>query len=209
MTGTTPPIVSAWRRWQRHYIHLTAGDRAGGDSGQDTLLAALTAVETRMGERRGWDQKPRLWTLHLPDMDLPCLHLRVMPEHLWRGPGHPIDGLVNYAARLPDPRPGLPEAAFADSPDGFCGVAFMSEGYAVAPQDLTPQEMDRIHAGERLTLTHPARREIRTVAAADINGRIYHVQRFRGEQPTRRITTADRGYIPWALGRIAAHLRPA
>ncbi|RCG21941.1 hypothetical protein DQ384_36390 [Sphaerisporangium album] len=203
---TTPP----WKWWDRSRVLISQVRSVTGDLERDTLLAALVAIEHRMGHRRGWDQPARLWTLHLADVDSGAIEARTMPPRTWQSGHHrnPADALMAHAARLPDPPAGAPMVRFADSPDGLAGVAFMAEGFSVPPALLTAEQRTRAADGERVALDHPERTEIRTLTAVDINGRVYHVQRFRDEDPTARTQDTDRGRVPWALGRIAAQFRP-
>ncbi|MFI7467512.1 hypothetical protein [Nonomuraea sp. NPDC049646] len=201
-------MTHPWPGWDRHQVQVRDVEPVTGHLERDTLLAALVSVEARLGERRGWNQPPRLWTLHLPHLGQARIDLYVIPRRLWNPRGHPVDDLLTYAARMPRPRDGLPVVDFADSPGGFCGLAMMTEGYGVDQEHLTAQEMDRARAGERVALNHPDRAEIRCVTAVDINAYTYHVQRFRGQEPTRRVLDNGRGRVPSALGRITAALRP-
>ncbi|MCU1671057.1 MAG: hypothetical protein JWP40_3984 [Blastococcus sp.] len=201
------PTRRPWARWDRAKVVFAPPVSDTGDRDRDALLAALAAVEVREGERRGWDKHPRLMTLHLADIDSCAIGVRIVPTHIWRsGQRNPADDLMLRADKIPAPRTD-PFRAFADSPDGFCGMAFMSEGWSVHPDQYTPDQLARANAGERVNHTHPDRVECRFVTAVDINGRVYHVFRVRGEEPKTRTLETDKGRLPWALGRIASNLR--
>ncbi|MFF8610885.1 hypothetical protein ACF06X_33805 [Streptomyces sp. NPDC015346] len=198
-------------RWERRKVLFHDPVNLTGDSERDALACALQAIEAREGERRGWDQPPRLWTLHLADIDTGAVELRVVPPREWAGTArNPADSLSSWALSFPEPGPVAP-LRFADSGDGFAGVAFMTEGYTApddAPED--PEEMARRAAGERTFLTRPDRVEVRMITAVDINGHSYMLRRLRGRQP-EIVATGDhegaagdsRGRVPHALSRIA------
>lgn len=202
-----PPIRRPWERWDRAKVHFVPPVSETGDRERDALLAALAGIEFREGERRGWDKHPRLMTMHLADIDSAAIEVRIVPGHVWQsGQSNPADDLMARASKIPAPGQ-MPLRAFADSPDGFCGLAFLFEGWSVHPDRYTPEQMARAQAGERLNYAHPDRVECRFVAAVDINGRVYHVFRARGEEPKSRTIDTDQGRIPWALGRIVSKLR--
>jgi hypothetical protein len=155
-----------------------------GDSERDGLLNAMRAVEAREGERRGWDQPPRLYTVHLHDIDSGTVALREVPRVLWRRPGtdNPADDLKILAALQPPPQRDAARMAFADAPDGISAVALMFEGWA-SPVDEIPDDLKaRQAAGERVIHLMPQRQEVRSVHAVDINGYGYLLTRIRGEQ---------------------------
>ncbi|MER5354666.1 hypothetical protein ABT093_30585 [Kitasatospora sp. NPDC002551] len=192
---------------------------ATGDAERDALATAVKAIEAREGERRGWDQPARLFALHLAHIDSGAIELRVIPPRLWTG-GHrnPADGLSAWAMRFPEPAAVEP-LAFADSPDGFAGVAMMYEGWA-APDgtELSAQDRARRALGERTFKERADRVEVRMVTAVDINGHSYLLRRLRGRDAELATTAAGaesdvhdmaelRGRLPHALGRLAHAVR--
>ncbi|MFF4821266.1 hypothetical protein ACFY2K_42565 [Kitasatospora sp. NPDC001309] len=192
---------------------------ATGDAERDALATAVKAIEAREGERRGWDQPPRLFSLHLADIDSGAIELRIIPPRQWAsGHRNPADDLAAWAMRYPAPGPVTP-LAFADSPDGFAGIAMMYEGWA-APDDakLSPEEEARRALGERTFTQRSDRVEVRMVTAVDINGHSYLLRRLRGREVELAVTAADpdssvrnigeaRGKLPHAIGRIAHAVR--
>ena len=155
-----------------------------GDGERDGLICALGAVERREGERRGWDQPPRLWTLHLAHIDSGAVEIRPVPGRAWRqGTRNPVEDLVMTAGQLAIPPIDLQPLRFADAPDGIAAVALMSEGWTVAPEHVTDAERRLRAAGHRTNATNPHRVEFRTVAAVDINGHGYVLTRLRGHDP--------------------------
>lgn len=186
-----------------------------GDQERDALACALRAIEAREGERRGWDQPPRLWSLHLADMTSGAIELRVIPPRVWAGSArNPADGVLAWSMQYPDPGP-VTVTRFADSGDGFAGMAMMHEGFSI-PDDTEEDaaERQRRAAGERTYLTRPDRVEVRMITAVDVNGRTYLVRRLRGREPEIHASDAGensmgemRGRLPHALGRIAHAVR--
>ncbi|MFF2082035.1 hypothetical protein ACFVXG_45590 [Kitasatospora sp. NPDC058162] len=185
---------------------------------RNALVTALKAIEAREGERKGWDQPPRLFSLHLADIDSGAVELRVIPPRVWtRGRRNPADDLLAWAQQVPETGP-VDYLAFADSPDGFAGLAFMVEAWAAPMDTVTPEEAARRAAGERTFLDagREGRREARMVMAVDVNGHAYTLQRLRGDAEPRVGTTGadpdhlieeSRGRAPYALGRLVHAVR--
>ncbi|MDH6130358.1 hypothetical protein [Kitasatospora sp. GP82] len=202
---------------ERRRVLFGEPERITGNAEQDALATALRAIEAREGERRGWDQPPRLFALHLADIDSGAIELRVVPPRLWAVPGHrnPADALAAFAARFPEPE-AVGHLAFADSPGGFAGLAQMHEGWA-APDDAeeSAEERARRAAGERTYKDRPDRLEVRLVIAVDINGHSYLLRRIRGGEAEMVSTAATddrhisqaRGRVPHALGRLVHAVR--
>lgn len=85
-----------------------------------------------------------MFTAHLADIDTRALEIRPIPTRVWiSGHTSPVDHLAAYGARLPDPPPALPPTRFADSPAGVAAAVFLFEGYTVAEDDLTDNELRR------------------------------------------------------------------
>jgi hypothetical protein len=155
-----------------------------GDRERDGLICALRAVERREGERRGWDQPARLWTLHLADIDSDAVEIRPVPGRAWRqGAANPVEDLVLTAGRMAVPPADLARLAYADAPDGIAAVAVMTEAWTVPPEHVTDAEQAARAAGQRTHAANPHRIEVRTVVAVDINGHGYVQTRLRDRQP--------------------------
>lgn len=205
-----------WRFWDRNKILFSEPVRLTGDPERDALAAALMALEARQGERRGWDQRPQLYSLHLADIDTQAILVRSIPARQWAtGPGDTTDRLVAAASRLPAPPERPPYRAFADSPEGFCGVAYMAEAYSTRAR-LGPAH-EQFRAGHPQALADAKATETRMVAAMDINANHYLIQRERGGEPAIHTETlaelharadarAVHVRLPDALFRIAASL---
>lgn len=183
-----------------------------GDTDRDALICAMLAVERREGERLGWDKPPRLWTFHLHDMNTRAVEIRKVPSRAWlRGKDNPVDDLTATATSMPRPPSELPLLRWSDVGDGLAAVAFMYEAWAAPMNSFTPEQMQQMEAGERLSEYSDQRREMRGVVAVDINNRAYILNRNRGEEPTLMTEGLDtehsemfqRGRAPQALRRIA------
>jgi hypothetical protein len=175
---------------ERKKILLGTWEDVTGDRERDALICAIRAVEAREGERRGWDQKPRLMALLLPEVDSEAVHIDVVPTRLWAGGRNPVDGLISAATRVPvapPDRSGGP-IAFADSPGGFAGLAFMTEGWTAPPEATSAEEEARRAAGERTFAERPDRIEVRMVTCIDINGHLYQLNRIRDGKPELDVT---------------------
>jgi hypothetical protein len=178
-----------------------------GDRERDGLICAVRAIERREGERRGWDQPARLWTLHLADIDSDAVEIRPVPGQAWRrGRGNPVDDLLTVAVTLPEPPAELPAVRFADCGDGLAAVAFMYEAWAAPDESLTAEQRRRAEAGERVRAESPDRVEMRGVVVVDVNGQRYSLERLRDREPRLRVEGADesefRGRLFQALQRI-------
>lgn len=185
-----------------------------GDRDRDNLISALCALESREGERKGWDRPPGVFTAHLPDPDVDVVELRVIPHRVWSyGLPSPVDDLVRSALATPEPHPDARQLAYQDSPDGVSAVVFLSEGWMVAEDSLTPEQRAMRATGRRILHELPQRIETRSAVAVDINGYGYDVLRCRGEgqRPPRLIDRAEMwkppnagpGILPRALHRLA------
>ena len=204
---------------ERRRVLFSKPVEATGNAERDALATALTAIEAREGERRGWDQPPRLFSLHLAHIDSGAIELRVIPPRQWAsGHPNPADDLAAWAMRFPAPGPVTP-LAFADSPDGFAGIAMMYEGWTT-PDDVedSPEERARRARGERTYAERADRIEARMITAVDVNGHSYALRRLRGREVetattaagpagTARNITDTRGRLPHAIGRIAHAVR--
>jgi hypothetical protein len=169
---------------EKKKVLLGTWEDVTGDRERDGLICALRAVERREGERRGWDQPARLWTLHLADIDSDAVEIRPVPGRAWRqGATNPVEDLVMTAGRMPVPPADLAKLAFADAPDGIAAVAMMTEGWTVAPEHVTEAEQAARAAGARTHATSPHRIEVREMVAVDINGHGYILTRLRGRDP--------------------------
>ena len=173
-----------------------------GDPGIDMLVSALAASEEREGERKGWDKPPQLWGLYLRNPGQ--LDLTVVPPAYWRyGNDNPADDLAKLAVAAPEP----PEHPAQIELAGFAGLAFMSEGWAVSPDNLTEQDERDREAGLRNFETHPRRVEVRFVNAVDINGLNYLISRERGKEQTQHVRTDRIGTVPKALHVLSQAIR--
>lgn len=169
---------------ERKKVLLGDWEDVTGDRERDGLICALRAVERREGERRGWDQPARLWTLHLADIDSGAVEIRPVPGRAWRhGAANPVEDLVMTAGRLRVPPADLAALRFADAPGGIAAVALMTEGWTVAPEHVTEAEAALRAAGQRTHAANPHRIEVREVVAVDINGHGYVLTRLRGRDP--------------------------
>ncbi|MBM0203523.1 hypothetical protein JNW90_10655 [Micromonospora sp. STR1s_5] len=169
---------------ERDRVLLGPWEDVTGDRERDGLICALHAVERRLGERRGWDQPVRLWTLHLADIDNDAVEVRPVPAQAWqRGAPNPVDDMVMTAGQMPVPPIELPAMKYADAPDGIAGVALMTEGWAMPTDLLTEEERAARAQGQRVIANNTNRVEIRTIVAVDINGHGYTLTRMRGQEP--------------------------
>lgn len=194
-----------------------------GDREQDGLICAMRAVEARLGERRGWDRAPTLFTMHLADIDTGAVEVRPVPPREWRvGLANPADDLTAISRRLPPPDRSMPTLAYADAPDGIAAVAFMFEAWAADEESLTDEQRTRQAAGERVLAEAPAsqRVEARILVAVDINGHGFHIARRRGHPLEKNVilTSPDEMWAPAgdgpgrvirALHRLAVAARTA
>lgn len=191
-----------------------------GDRERDALICAMTGLEAREGERRGWDKAPSLWMMWLPDIDSRNVHVWLLPQIVWRrGNDNPVDDLKAVAAALPAPVADLPRMSFADAPNGLAAVAFMTESWTADMHTLTDEQRAQVQAGRRILHKAPQRRETRNVVAVDINGYGYMSSRVRGSAPDEQVhlfEPADMwlpdqqdgpGRLPRALYRLAQAAR--
>ncbi len=155
-----------------------------GDPQRDTLICALRAIEQREGERRGWDQQPQLWTLHLPDLTSDAVEVRPIPVRAWqRGCTNPADDVAMTAAAIGRPPRDIPVVSFTDTPDQVAGVAMMVESWGVFEELMTDKDRAARAAGQRNLHTNPHRLELRNMVMADINGYGCTLNRVRGRDP--------------------------
>lgn len=169
---------------ERDRVLLGPWEDITGDRERDGLICALRAVERRLGERRGWDQPVRLWTLHLADIDSSAVEVRPVPTQAWRrGAANPVDDMVMAAGRMPVPPVELPPVKYADAPDGIAAVAMMTEAWTMPDDLMTDEERAARAQGLRTIASNPHRVELRTIVAVDINGHGYTVNRMRGQDP--------------------------
>lgn len=203
-----------WKRWERRKILQGTPVQVTGDRERDALIAALLAIECRQGERRGWDQRPQLYTVHLEDADASFLTVRSVPAGQWQQAAPDVtDSLVLSTRNLPDPPASRSARSFADSPDGFAAVVFMAEAYKTSRRGVG----DPVRAGDPDVLAAAAAIEIRTVSATDINGNVYTIERERDGEPTvhtetlaelleRAAANAAHPRVPPALARLTEAL---
>jgi hypothetical protein len=181
----------------------------------DAMATALHAIEAREGERRGWDQPARLFTMHLADSDARSIELRVVPTRSWNNLDiNPADALTHLARNLPVPPADLRRREYADSP--ITGAALMFEGWGRS-DDREPTEFEQRAAELGMRVNHLAadRIESRCVCGVDINQLQFNVYRVRGEEArvyssaavASGTPTSGSGRVPDALNRIVHALR--
>ncbi len=155
-----------------------------GDPQRDALICALRSVEQREGERRGWDQHPQLWTLHLPDLTSEAVEVRPVPTRAWRrGCANPADDVAMTAAAIGRPPLDLPVVSFTDTMDHVAGVVMMVESWGVPPEQMTNQDKAAAAVGRRNLHSNPNRLELRSMVMADVNGYGCTITRLRGRDP--------------------------
>ncbi|MFI5987554.1 hypothetical protein ACIBEA_42670 [Streptomyces sp. NPDC051555] len=191
-------------------FHFSAPIVSPDDPHANTIAAAIVGIEDQLGERRGWDRPTQLFTLRLLPGDL--VETALYPQHLWCPGGfNPADALDKLAAPLPPVPDLLPPADAAQAT--VCAVGFMFEGWTRdSTVALPPHLARRAQRGERVNHLVSGRREIRIVHAVDLNQRVFHAVRTRGEAQSRMKnaglrSTAKEGIIPAAVARIMHAMR--
>lgn len=186
----------------KDYIELT------GDPAVDLLVSALSVAEKREGERKGWDKPSQLWALYLRNAGQ--LDLTVVPPAYWRtGNQNPADDLANLASMVSMAPQQPRQPTERQLAGGFAGLAFMCEGWAVSPGNLTEQDERDRKAGLRKYEVHPDRREVRFVNAVDLNGLNYLIGRQRGKEQTQHVRDDRIGKVPNALHALTQAVRLA
>jgi hypothetical protein len=173
-------------------ILLGEHESVTGDPERDALICALRALELHDGEKRGWNQLPKLMALLLPELGARAVRVDPVPLRAWRGSGENPTGWLAQTARRQQVAPPSGHARpvkFADSPRGFAALAVMLEAWTISEKELTSDERARGRAGERVVTAHPQRVETRFILAVDINDNYYHLFRDRGQEP--RLGTSD------------------
>jgi hypothetical protein len=194
-------------------ILLEPVEHITGDRQRDALICALRAVERREGERRGWDQHPQMWTLHLPNPASETVEVRPVPAEVWKnGCANPADDVAVAAKRIGRPPLQPVPTSFADTPEHVAGVVMMVESWGV-PQDLLTEENKKAAAaGTRSIHTNAHRMELRSMVMADVNGHGYILTRVRGSEPeppllfTPKQMQAPSGEGPGKVGRAMLSL---
>jgi hypothetical protein len=187
---------------ERKRIILGRWEDVTGNRERDGLICALRSIEAREGERLGWDQPARVWTLHLADLDTNAVEVRPVSSRAWRtGLDNPADDLRTTALSLPAPDRDLPALAYADARDGIAAVVAMNEGWMVAEEDLTDEDRAAQLRGVRSLVNNRKRVEVRTVTAVDINGYGYGLTRMRGKPLEDTVRLVDRDDM-WATSGV-------
>ncbi|MFE3559481.1 hypothetical protein ACFXKW_32195 [Streptomyces sp. NPDC059193] len=191
-------------------FHFSAPIVSPDDPDANTIAAAIVGIEDQLGERQGWNRPAQLFTLRLLPGDL--VETGLYPEHLWCPGGfNPIDALDQLAAPYPPVPDLLPPADAAQAT--VCAVGFMFETWTRDTRvALPPHLARRAQRGERVNHLAPTRREARTVHAVDLNQRVFHAVRARGEAQSRMKdpglrSTSKVGAVPAAVARIMHAIR--
>lgn len=174
-----------------------------GDKQRDALICAMTALEGREGERRGWARQPTLWLMWLPVIDGQHVVVGRLTPLVWRaGNPNPVDDLLVTANRQPAPDPAMPRMSFGDTPDGIAAVAFMTEGWSAPLETLTDEQRAARAAGKRVMHEAAHREEMRRITAVDINGHGYMIWRRRGQPLDPEVKLSDPGdmWLPGGQG---------
>lgn len=102
----------------------------------------------------------------------------------------PYEDFLRFAAKTMLAQPELMKDIGAT---GFFGTAFVGEAWIVDAASAD-EMLDLVTAGTSLA-QHPRRKAVRVITAVDLFGRIYQIQRIRGEKPADRSDedTAVRG----------------
>lgn len=151
--------------------------------------------------RAGWDKPPRLYGIKRT-----ADKLRLTTEMPVPWDGEPGAILEAVAGNMAEPTEwGDMLARGIALIDGFDGLLFAYEGWMSA-EPASERDAD----DHRRLADIPGSKEVRGVLAADVRGRIFAVNRIRGEKPAVQEFDEVTGRAPWALvtmvKAVAAHL---
>ncbi|WP_143658434.1 hypothetical protein [Embleya scabrispora] len=212
----TESLGRFWEKFRVDIPGLPLGIVDDPSDAVEALKKALFSIEKRQGERRGWDQPPRLFTVHLADRRSRSIELRVVPRRLWvswrnvagrQEEANPADSLKLLASRCEDVPPAVTRLPYLAAP--LVAVAYMSEGWGVL-RPPTSVEQEAMALGLRTLHRASDRVEFRILDAVDINQEKAGVIRVRGADATVHgpgSSLGTGGAVSHALSRIVHALR--
>lgn len=164
-----------------------------GDNISDALVALLRS-------RRKWDEAPGLYLIYGEGGSIRFSRKSVVPESGWDE--RPPLTLARFACAMEHAPPGLIASV---APEGFMGVVFRFEAWAVKQPD---DPIGAMHAHDmqraRMLHVHPARVEQRCAWAVTREGTHYRASQVRGSRDVEAsaVTEGAGGLVPESLARI-------
>lgn len=160
----------------------------------------LLKVEADL-HRRGWDQDPFLALLSEPRPG----RLTLIPVSAVQ---NPPGAFLLWASQRALESDEFGPSALNDCEGEFRGYAFVCEGWSVMSDQISDEERRELRNSGRGYADHQAAKELRTIGAVDVFGRIHFVKRIRGEKPSYAHSQDGsgedfEGRIPEALRRMA------
>lgn len=144
---------------------------------EDMIIFALHLEE--IGEANGWDQPPVLGITYGLDDGLASMPLPAQPVDFAVN-GDVVGALMFIGEKMLKERRRLP-SEFADK---VAGVWFISEGWM-------HRDPGKWTGGRISELPGDQRSEVRTCAMLDCAGRVYFVNRIKGEKPEVEVADPD------------------
>ena len=181
-----------------------------GEPEHDLVVNTLLLLEQHVETSMGWNVEPALYLLSANADTVRVTIEEIAPQRWARGTAEePGTALLEFARSFGGPR-RWPARAFADMPAARCGFAFLDEYWSAATVRDHASPLARGRAVQGQVRTAPMA-HVRRIAAADVGGRRYLVERKHGGAARHRtVDGLERAVvhepIPTALWLLTAAL---